>query len=115
MKKWILLVLITMALLLLPEVTLVGSNLHPAYLIMVCFFAIQTFVLLRIDVLIPKQWSVQGSLVKIILRFLSSATLILVLIYQYDEPFSLVVQFIVLYLIYMIFEIVVALTNLRRN
>ena len=115
MKKWILLAAITAVLLLLSEVPSIAEQLHPTFIFMVVFFTVQAFVLLRMDVLIPEEWKVQGSLVKIIIRFLSSAIFILVLIYQYNEPFNLVFQFIIIYLIYMIFEIGVALTNLRRN
>lgn len=115
MKKWIVLCLITAILLIASEVDPINSYLHPSYLITVVFFAIQAFVLFRIDSLIPEDWKVHATLVKIIIRFLSSATFILIMIYQYEEPFDLVVQFIIVYLIYMIFEIGVALTNLRRN
>lgn len=115
MKKWFLLTIITTILLLSSEVPSIHTHLHPSFIIMVIFFTIQAFVLFRLDNLIPEAWRVHGSLAKIIIRFLSSAVFILVMIYQYEEPFSLVVQFIILYLIYMIFEIGVALTNLRRN
>ena len=90
-------------------------SLHPAFLLMVFFFATQAFVLFRLDHWAPKEWTVQMSMVKIIVRLLSSMVFILVLIYTRDDQFNLVLQFIILYLIYMIFEIVEALTNLRRN
>ena len=115
MKKWVLLFLITAALLLLQEVPYIQPYLHQSYSLMIAFFTIQAFVLFRMDTLIPEPWKVHGSLVKILIRFLSSAVFILVLIYQYAEPNKLVLQFILLYLVYMVFEIGVALTNLRRN
>ncbi len=115
MKKWILLGLITIALVGINQIDLFKANLHAAYLVIVLFFAIQTFVLLRIDILIPDEWKIQSSLIKIIIRFLSSAVFILIIIYQYEDRFNLVIQFILIYLVYMIFEIVVSLTNLRRN
>lgn len=115
MKKWILLVFITVVLFFLQEAPSIKPYLHPSYRIMLAFFAIQAFVLFRMDSLIPDPWKIHGSLVKIIVRFLSSAVFILVLMYQYPEPYQMVVQFILLYLVYMVFEIGVALTNLRRN
>jgi len=115
MNKWVLLGAITVTLLLIWEIPYFNSHLHSSYLIMIAFFAIQAFVLFRIDGLIPEALQVHGSLVKIIIRFLSSAVFILIMIYRYDDPVIMVVQFIALYLVYMVFEIGVALTNLRRN
>ncbi len=115
MKKWLILGSITAVLLVIPELTFLEGMLHPSYFITVVFFSVQALVLFRIDSLIREEWKVHASLVKIIIRFLSSAVFILVMIYQYAEPFTMVVQFIIIYLIYMIFEIGVALTNLRRN
>ena len=82
---------------------------------MVLFFAIQGAALFRIDQWVPKEWEVQVSLVKIVIRLLSSMVFILVLFLTKEDLFSLVIQFICIYLVYMIFEIVEALTNLRRN
>ena len=115
MNKWLQLGLITGVLVLLNQFDPLRAHFHDSYLVTVIFFAIQAFVLLRIDVLIPEMWKVHASLVEIIIRFLSSAVFILIMIYRYDDPFHLVVQFVMIYLIYMIFEIGVALTNLRRN
>lgn len=115
MNRWISLFLITAVLLAATQLQLIAEYLHEAYSVIVLFFAIQTFALLRIDVLIPEEWKVQSSLIKIVIRFLSSAVFILVTIYQYADPMNLVIQFILIYLVYMIFEIGVALTNLRRN
>ena len=115
MKKWLILGAITIVLLAISELSFFQTILHPSYLVTVIFFSVQALVLFRIDSLIREEWKVHASLVKIIIRFLSSAVFILVMIYQYEEPFDLVVQFIIIYLIYMVFEIGVALTNLRRN
>jgi len=90
-------------------------NLHTAYNLIVVFFTAQTFVLFRIDDWIPKEWSVQASLVKTIVRLLASLTLALVLLITQENKFSLVIQFFSIYLIFMIFEIGSALINLRRN
>ncbi|WP_420316881.1 hypothetical protein [Ekhidna sp.] len=114
MKKWILLGIITVALLALNFLQ-ENLNLHPAWNLMVVFFSIQAFVLFRIDQWVPQEWAVQISLVKVVIRLLSSMVFILVLMLTKEDLFSLVIQFICIYLVYMIFEIVEALTNLRRN
>ncbi len=114
-KRWLTLFAITGILLFAEYILANNIQFHPSYRTMVIFFAIQAFVLFRIDRLVPEQWKVQASLVKIVIRLLSSMIFILVLIYSQPDKFNLVVQFIILYLIYMIFEIVEALTNLRRN
>lgn len=113
MNKWIALISITGVLLLVDHYELV--SLHVAFPLMVFFFAIQSFVLFRIDHWTPKEWSSQMALVKIVIRLLSSLIFITVIMYSHQDQFNLVVQFILLYLIYMIFEIANALTNLRRN
>lgn len=115
MKKWITLILLTVLLITAEQLLASKIEFHPAYLLMVMFFAIQTFVLFRMESWAPKEWSTQVSLVKVVLRLLSSLIFILVLMYTQTDLFNLVVQFIILYLVYMIFEIVMALTNLRRN
>lgn len=115
MKKWITLALITGILLTVGYYLKSDLNLHEAYYIMVTFFAVQALVLFRIDLWAPSEWKVQISLVKIVIRLLSSLVFIMVLIYTQDDLRMLVIQFIILYLIFMIFEIVEALTNLRRN
>ncbi|MEP1034452.1 hypothetical protein [Ekhidna sp.] len=113
--KWLALVAITTALLLVEYFFSESIDFHPAFQLMVFFFATQAFVLFRLDRWAPKEWQVQMSMVKIVVRLLSSMVLVLVLIYSQPDKLNLVVQFIILYLIYMIFEIVEALTNLRRN
>lgn len=115
MKKWLYLAIITAILLSAEYVLTDFVELHPSYNLMVVFFAAQAFVLFRLDHWAPKEWSVQMSLVKIVLRLISSMILILVLVYTQEDPFRMVIQFIAIYLVYMIFEIVIALTNLRRN
>ena len=115
MNKWISLLLVTSLLLLLDHFYGQQLHLHPSFSFMTLFFGIQTFVLFRLDYWAPDEWKVQISMVKIILRLLSSLVFILVLFYMQNDHFNLVIQFISLYLVYMVFEIVIALTNLRRN
>ncbi|WP_421764067.1 hypothetical protein [Ekhidna sp.] len=114
-SKWVALIGIMVALLSVEYLLAKSIDFHPAFKLMVFFFTAQGFVLFRIDHWAPKEWKVQMSMVKIVIRLLSSMVFILVLIYSQNDQFNLVVQFIILYLIYMIFEIVEALTNLRRN
>ena len=115
MKKWLSLIAITGILLFAEFLFSETIDFHPAFRLMVFFFAAQAFVLFRIDHWAPEEWKIQISMVKIVVRLLSSMVFILVMIYTYEDKYDLVVQFIILYLIYMIFEIVEALTNLRRN
>lgn len=115
MKKWVWLILLTLALLALGQWMGEILALHAAFNLMVFFFFAQTFVLFRIDAWVKGEWAVQASLVKIVIRLLASLTFILVLILTQTEKFTLASQFLGLYLIFMVFEIGIALTNLRRN
>ncbi|MEQ9468820.1 MAG: hypothetical protein RLN88_15530 [Ekhidna sp.] len=115
MKKWIILIAITSILLVINFAFSQELKLHQTFQTMVFFFTAQAFVLFRIDYWTSREWSAQIALVKIVIRLLSSLIFILVLIYTQTDHFTLVIQFIILYLIFMIFEIVMALTNLRRN
>ena len=115
MRKWIYLAAITISLLLVGYFFESRLNLDQLYYLIVAFFAIQTIVFFRIDQWAPKEWQSQISLVKIVLRLLTSLVFITILIYTQENPRDLVIQFIIIYLIYMIFEIASALTNLRRN
>lgn len=115
MKKWVLLVITTAVLIFVGLLWKVELKLHDTYMTMVGFFAVQTFVLFRLEQWVPKEWAVQLSMVKIALRLLSSLVFILILMLNNSDLFTLVVQFIIIYLIYMVFEIGNALTNLRQN
>lgn len=115
MKKWIALGTITMFLLLVGYFFKQSWNLHDQYFTIVGFFSIQIFVFFRIDQWSRPEWQSQIALVKITVRLISSLIFITVLIYTVDNSNKLVIQFIIIYLIYMIFEIVGSLTNLRRN
>jgi len=115
MKKWIVLAILTSALVLAEYLFEAELNLHESYPILVAFFVVQTLVLFRIEQWAPAEWKTQVSLVKVVLRLLSSLVFITVMIYTQEDVYNLVIQFIILHLIFMIFEIVEALTNLREN
>lgn len=115
MKKWIYLFSLTAILLVGNYLYQEPLNLHPSFGIMVIFLSILTFSYFRLDNWLPKAWQVQIALIKIVLRFLLSSGFIVVLIYTQDDDMNMVIQFISLYLIFMVFEIAVSLTNLRRN
>lgn len=115
MKKWITLAVITGILLLVDHFFAAELGLHTSFVLMVLFFAVQTIVLFRIDMWVPEEWKAQATLVKVVIRLLSSLVFILVLTYTEENLYTLAIQFIIIYLVYMIFEIGEALTNLRRN
>jgi len=115
MRKWISLAVITASIWLVGYYFGEELTLHGAYYMMVAFFAIQAIVLFRIDQWAPSEWKTQASLVKVVIRLLSSLVFIMVLVYTQEDRTNMVIQFIILYLVFMIFEIVEALTNLRRN
>lgn len=115
MRKWISLILITALFLCADLFFREELGLHVSFRLMVLFFSIQTFVLFRMDQWVPTEWSVHVSLAKIMIRLLSSMVFIMVLMLRQDDLFHLVIQFILIYLVYLIFEIGTSLTNLRRN
>lgn len=115
MNKWITLGVITIGLLLIGHFGSSYLNLHTAYYLIVVFFATQTIVLFRIDQWAPSEWQTQVALVKIVIRLITSLVFILILVYTQEDLVNMVIQVILIYLTYMIFEIVGALTNLRRN
>jgi hypothetical protein len=91
-------------------------GLHPDFMLMIGFFAIQTFVLFRLDQLAPKDYVVHVGLVKIGFRFLSALGFTLMLYYRNPTTLNTVlIQFVLLYLTFLIFEISTSLANLRRN
>ena len=115
MKKWIALVALAIVLILFDYLFHDTFGLHKAFLLMVAFFVIQTFVLFRIDGFVKEDWKIQMAMVKITIRLLSALTFILIIMLNYTDRFQLVVQFFSLYLVFMTFEIIMALANLRRN
>ena len=115
MNKWLYLVIISGIALIISHLYGSALGLHTAFDLMVLFFFSKTFFLFRLDHWVPKEWAIHLTMVKITLRMLLSLTFLIILVYTQEEKFSLVIQFMVLYLVFMIFEIVVALTNLRRN
>lgn len=115
MKKWIYLIVLTCILLLGDFLLADTFKLHPTFRISTMFLSVLTFTYFRLDHWVPKEWKAQVALVKIASRLLLSLGFIAVLIYTQEDVQVMVIQFIVLYLIFMVFEIVVSLTNLRRN
>ena len=115
MKKWIALSILAALLIGFDYFFHARFGLHEAFLLIVIFFIVQTFVLFRIDGITKEEWKVQMAMVKITLRLLSALVFILVVMLSYSDRFQLVVQFFSLYLAFMTFEIIMALANLRRN
>ena len=115
MNKWIKLAILAVFLVLFDYFLHDSLGLHDAFLLMIIFFVIQTFALFRLDSLVSEDWKVQMTLVKITLRLLSTLVFILVVMLNYTDRFQLVVQFFSLYLVFLTFEIILALANLRRN
>ncbi len=116
MNKYVWLVLIGLA--------LVGAEFgldnyitfHRFYQVTVIFFIIQTGILFRIEDRGPENLKVQLSMVKMGLRLLSAMAFALIMGLKIDEGVHLFfIQFIILYLVFMTFEIILALANLRRN
>lgn len=115
MKRWLILFFLAAFLSLTDQLFSSELMLHKHFKIIVAFFTIQTFVFFRLETLAPKEWGVHLSLGIIVLRFLSSAVFILIMMLSDNNHFQLVVQFLILYLIFMVFEIANSLTKLRRN
>ena len=109
------LILVTGVLLLVEYLFSEDLNLHSVYKLLVLFLSVQAFVIFRMHHWAPKEWAARMSLVKTVIRLLSSLIFIMILMNSQSDQFNLAVQFIILYLVYMIFEIAEALTNLRRN
>ena len=115
MRQILVLVFLAVVLLALPQIEVISEVAHPAYYVIVIFFTALSYTLFRLDGLIPTSLKPQATLIKTGVRFLACLIFVGIAIYQYEDPYMLVVQFILIYLIYLIFEIVTALTNLRRN
>jgi hypothetical protein len=115
MKKWFWLALLSVLLIAFDYLFHDDLGLHASFMLMVVFFIFQTFVLFRLDEKANEEWKVQMAMVKITLRLLSALVFILVVMLSYGDRFNLVIQFFSLYLVFMTFEIILALANLRRN
>ncbi len=89
---------------------------HPTYQLTVIFFIVQTAILFRIEDRGPKNLKIQFSMIKMGLRFLSALIFALVIGLSVTVGIGqFFIQFILLYLVFMAFEIILALANLRRN
>lgn len=89
---------------------------HSHYDVVVVFFVIQNIILLRIEQAANPEFKVQVRMVNIGVRLVTALAFILVMyvvLKVQDNSFYL--QFILLYLAFMTFEIIMALANLRRN
>ncbi|MEM9337465.1 MAG: hypothetical protein AAGA66_01970 [Bacteroidota bacterium] len=115
MSKWIYLCVLVVVLLIANHFLGDMLYLHSAFNVTVIFFSALTFCYFRLDHWISKEWRAQVALIKIGLRFVISSVFIVVMIYTQEDDLALVIQFISLYLIFMVFEIAVSLTNLRGN
>ena len=82
----------------------------------ILFFGVQTLVLFRIEDLLDEERRVLASLLKITVRLLSALVFLLAIVYsQQAVNNGFYIQFIILYLVFLIFENGLALANLRRN
>lgn len=116
MKKFILLVVLGLGLLASEFFLSEFIAFHSYYQILVLFFVVQSAILFRIEDMGGEDTKVQMRLVNIGLRMISALVFVLVMSARVNEDtFTFYVQFIVLYLVFMAFEITLALTNLRRN
>lgn len=89
---------------------------HESYGMTLIFFLVQTFVLLRLDQRTTDESKIIMGMLKITIRLLSALAFVFFLIMKFEESSNVIlIQFITLYLVFMIFEIATALSNLRRN
>lgn len=116
MKKYFWLVLFGLTLMCVEFVLRDQVEFDSSYQLMVIFFIFQTGVLFRLEDKAPKNLKVQISMVKTGIRFLSALAFALVVAYSREEDLAFFfIQFIIFYLVFMAFEIIMALSNLRRN
>lgn len=116
MKKFIFLIALGL-LLISAEYGLAGQiQFHDYYQILVLFFVVQTAVLFRVEAFGTEETKVQMRMVSMGLRMVSALVFVLVMSQQVKSDSNLFyLQFIILYLVFMAFEIILALANLRRN
>lgn len=94
------------------------SSLHKQYPILVAFFFLQSLMISRLlERGRKKNWeSPVYTLGTVVLRLFTGLIFLVVLyVKKIDDLKSLMLQFIVLYLVYLIFELFTVLSNLRRN
>lgn len=91
-------------------------EIHPYYDWAVLFFLFQNFLLFRIESFSNPDLKVQIRMVNIGVRMISAMAFIVVMFWVFGVQEKLFyIQFIILYLTFMTFEIILALANLRRN
>lgn len=91
-------------------------DVHVYYDLMVIFFIIQNVVLFRIENMATADQKVQIRLVNIGVRLLSALAFLVVTFWIMNiTERSFYIQFVILYLVFMTFEIILSLANLRRN
>ena len=89
---------------------------HESIRLMLIFFVVQSYVLIRIDEQTEEEIRISMNILKIAIRLLSALAFVFYLILEYPEStYPLAIQFIALYLVFMTFDIIAALSNLRRN
>ena len=116
MKKFIVLSLIGVALILIPYLAEDLIPVHEEYQTLVIFFIAQTAILFRMESIGGEKYKVQMRMVNIGFRMISAFAFLLIMGLRIEEDLAnFYIQFIVLYLVFMTFEITWALTNLRRN
>ena len=116
MKKYILLVLFGLVLVALEVLVADYIPFHQYYQLTVIFFVAQVGVLFRISDFRNEELKAQLTIVSITLRLLSAMTFALVMNYRIEDGAKIFfIQFIILYLLFMTFEIIMSLANLRQN
>jgi len=91
--------------------------LHPSFVIDVCFFAALSLLMgsWKNDHQNTKA-SVQLSLAMVVVRLIVAILLLFVLVWFYDgEAVPVSLNLVGVYLVFMVFDMILALANLRRN
>jgi hypothetical protein len=89
---------------------------HESFHLDLIFFTVLGVVLLRIDSLTKEELRIQMNMVKIGIRLLTALVFVFYINFRFKESMNhALIQFIILYFVFMVFEIVMALSNLRRN
>lgn len=115
-KKLFILIGLGLVLIFAPELLGAYVPFHDYWQIMVIFFLIQSYVLTRIEERASKEMEAQMRLVSIGVRFISALVFILILALSTKSQIEvLLIEFVILYLVFMTFELIMALANLRRN
>jgi hypothetical protein len=97
---------------------LLGSMLHDQFPALIFFFFLQSLVIAwLLDLAVKSNWdSPIYALGTITFRFLTALFFIAILfVFKFEDMKTLMAQFLVVYLIYLIFELYTVLSNLRRN